>query len=543
MASNVKAATELMEETLNAISRDNETWRSYLHSVGRSYKYSFHDQLMIHAQNPEATACATKEQWDRLGRKLYNDAEGITLLEEHGKRTSLRYVYDVSDTIEPDDCRPIGLFVMKPEYRDPIRKRLEEVFTLSKDATMENAILLASLHLAGDYWKSNRSEILHTLRLDSFDGEDSQTIGNVFVALLATSIAYTLMTRLTTDPDRQVRISHFNHITRLHESDSIQLLGTAVSTSVSRLFKEVILGVREFKQERKKQPDPTEPEKTVTVPNDPVKPNPEPIISTSVPSSPDEKNTSIAESVETATNDHTSEEYHLHIQPIAQQTDCDPDSDATVHTHPESDSPVYIDPGTNMPGNVDPESDISEDIRQEDPTEPEPDPPSPKHVEEVPSHSGYVAILNSGIMRDDLERLDREYPILMEISDEEFCRILTHGTLTEQGKRHVKSYFEQEADADKRCEFLRAEFGNSGRSWVLPGNVGVFIDYGRTGITIWRYKDNQEVRYRWPEVTEHISSLISSGRYLSDDLSLHRDSEPVHSSAPARTRSEGRDIC
>ena len=468
MAINVKAATELMEKTIQRISKDNASWRSFLRSAGRSCKYSFRDQLMIHAQRPEATACATKEQWDRLDRRVPKDAKGIVLLEEQGRRTNLRYVYDVSDTIEPADSRPIGLFVMKPEYRDPIQKRIESAFSLNKTVTMENTILRAALNLSCEYWKRNRTEILHTFRQDSFDGEDAQTIGNAFVALLATSIAYTLLTRLTNDPDRQVRISHFDNITRLHESDSIQLLGAAMSESVSHLFKEVILGVHEFRKERKTLPYMAEHEKT----------------------------------------------------------------DILRAAAPEPDVPKCVYP----------EPDVTETARQEEPAEPESDPPAPEHVKDVPSHSGYVAILNSDITKDDLERLDHEYPIVMEIPEEEFCRILTNGTLTEQGKQHVKQYFEQESDPDKRCEFLRTEFGTGGRSWVLPGNVGVFIDYGRSGITIWRYKDNQEVRYRWPEVASSISALIGSGRYLSDDPSLPRETEAGHAVLPIKTRNVGRDI-
>ena len=72
---------------------------SYLDVAARLYRYSFTDTLLIHAQRPDATACAELELWNqKMSRWVNRGAKGIALLDDTGPRTKLRYVFDIADT-------------------------------------------------------------------------------------------------------------------------------------------------------------------------------------------------------------------------------------------------------------------------------------------------------------------------------------------------------------------------------------------------------------------------------------------------------------
>ena len=72
---------------------------NYMDTASRLYRYSFSDQLLIHAQRLNATACASLELWnEKMLRWVNRGAKGIVLLDENGQNTRLRYVFDISDT-------------------------------------------------------------------------------------------------------------------------------------------------------------------------------------------------------------------------------------------------------------------------------------------------------------------------------------------------------------------------------------------------------------------------------------------------------------
>ena len=99
MASKYQIISNLAEETAKAVSRSGEDWMDYLDTASRVYKYPFSDQLLIHAQRPDATACASLELWNnRMGRWVNRGAKGIALIDDSTDWPRLRYVFDVSDT-------------------------------------------------------------------------------------------------------------------------------------------------------------------------------------------------------------------------------------------------------------------------------------------------------------------------------------------------------------------------------------------------------------------------------------------------------------
>lgn len=56
---------ELAQQNARYVSNSPQDWMSYLDVAARLYRYSFTDALLIHAQRPDATACAEMELWNQ----------------------------------------------------------------------------------------------------------------------------------------------------------------------------------------------------------------------------------------------------------------------------------------------------------------------------------------------------------------------------------------------------------------------------------------------------------------------------------------------
>ena len=85
----------LARETAKRISANREEWIRYLDVASRLYKYPFEDQILIYAQRPDATACASLEMWnEKMFCWVNRGAKGIALLDGESERPRLRYVFD-----------------------------------------------------------------------------------------------------------------------------------------------------------------------------------------------------------------------------------------------------------------------------------------------------------------------------------------------------------------------------------------------------------------------------------------------------------------
>ena len=99
MQTKVQAYVQLADETALKITGNYLDGLSFLTTASRLYKYPYHDQLMIYAQRPDASACAAYELWNgTMHRYIRRGAKGIALLNPTANGMRIRYVFDVSDT-------------------------------------------------------------------------------------------------------------------------------------------------------------------------------------------------------------------------------------------------------------------------------------------------------------------------------------------------------------------------------------------------------------------------------------------------------------
>lgn len=121
----------LAEEAAKNVVRNEDNWRSYLNTASGLYKYPFKEQLLIYAQRPDATACASIEVWNETMHCWVNKgAKGIALIDDSGNSFSgLKYVFDISDVHK---ARQIGrfpqLWEMREEHREAVLEHLEKLY-------------------------------------------------------------------------------------------------------------------------------------------------------------------------------------------------------------------------------------------------------------------------------------------------------------------------------------------------------------------------------------------------------------------------------
>lgn len=126
----------LAKETAEKVSRSPQEWTKYLDTTARLYRYPFSDSLLIHAQRPDAEACASMELWNgKMCRWIKRGAKGIALIDDRGRRKKLRYVFDISDTRLVRGGRTPFLWQIREEQREAVRSYLAESYWLEGEGT------------------------------------------------------------------------------------------------------------------------------------------------------------------------------------------------------------------------------------------------------------------------------------------------------------------------------------------------------------------------------------------------------------------------
>ena len=137
MASVLQQYRQLADHMATQITGSYQSWTEFLTAASRLYKYPYHEQLMIYAQRPDATACADYELWNKqMGRYVRRGAKGIALIDNSGDNPKLKYVFDMADTRTTDRSRSPYLWEYRPEHEQTVSAALEERFAVSNDGSI-----------------------------------------------------------------------------------------------------------------------------------------------------------------------------------------------------------------------------------------------------------------------------------------------------------------------------------------------------------------------------------------------------------------------
>ena len=257
MLTKAQMYSQMAEHVSSHITSSLEGWTSFLTTASKNYKYPYYDQLMIHAQRPDATACAEYDFWnDRMGRYVKRGSKGIALVDNSGEYPRLRYVFDISDTGTRQNSRKVRLWSMQDEYKEPIKQALEKRYGISSER-LETQLEDIARQRANDYWNDFGEQFFHILDESFLMEYDEYNIEVAFKKAATVSITYMLYSRLTDNPNDYFEFEDFKNIFDFNTSQTANYLGTAVSEISSQIFREIEVTIRNYEQqlERSKNHD------------------------------------------------------------------------------------------------------------------------------------------------------------------------------------------------------------------------------------------------------------------------------------------------
>ena len=222
----------LVQEHAVSVSSSPGDWMDYMDTASRLYRYSFSDQLLIHAQRPDATACASLELWnEKMLRWVNRGARGIALFDETWQNTKLRYVFDISDTHMVAGGRSPYLWKMQEHQREEILTHLAEVYALEeKDAaTLQDALMAVAREMVNDNLEEYLDGLEYAVEGTYLEDLDEVTIRSDFRQLATDSVYYMLSRRCGLEPMELLEEEDFMHITDYNHLSALTFLGNAVS--------------------------------------------------------------------------------------------------------------------------------------------------------------------------------------------------------------------------------------------------------------------------------------------------------------------------
>ena len=240
MASKLQYIYELSENVSRNLS-GYESWTAFLKSAAWQYKYPFHDQLLIYAQRPDATACASIDVWNkRLHSWINRGSKGIALLREGDRGQYLDYVFDISDT--HSNNAPVRLWQYNSRFDGAIIETLENSFgELKSKDTITEAVISAAQNAVEDSKADYLQELKYEKQNSFLEDLDELNIEVEFQRTAETSIAYMVLHRLGINPDEVFEREDFPNIMDFNTTSVISVLGNAVSS----ISEEALRGISE----------------------------------------------------------------------------------------------------------------------------------------------------------------------------------------------------------------------------------------------------------------------------------------------------------
>ena len=222
MAITLKKAEQLFEETIEQITADEKSWIDFLDFAANFYKYNFKDQVMIYAQNPDATACASYSFWSRtMQRSVNRGTKGIALFDED--TTKLKYVFDIGDTVGSS----LPYKWQYDESKDKVLK--ESIEEISDIESFPDKLLFEDIltQLAEEKIEDG------TIELDN----ESRTF-------YINSLLYMVYVRCGQDPHQFAKALTFENLQNV--KTNVMILGDVISSDSGSILKQIGNVIKEF---------------------------------------------------------------------------------------------------------------------------------------------------------------------------------------------------------------------------------------------------------------------------------------------------------
>ena len=255
MAAKYQLITELYRRTGVAVAKNPQAWQSFLSAACRNYKCRFDEQLLIYAQRPDAVAVAQLETWNKRFKRWVNkDSKGIAVFDPKGRRNTLKYYFDISDTHEGYyGSRPVPIWQMRERYEQAVIERLSDRFGDVESADLASVLMETAKNAVEDNLQDYIAQ-LKSCTQDSFLEElDEYNIEVIYRRLAVNSVAYMLMSRCGVDTEAVFEREDFAEIISFNTPATINALGIATSDISEMALREISQTIRDVQIAEKSQ--------------------------------------------------------------------------------------------------------------------------------------------------------------------------------------------------------------------------------------------------------------------------------------------------
>ena len=513
MPSKTEEYLALAQRTANGLTRYWESWTDYLTTASRLYKYPFADQLMIYAQRPDATACASFDIWNnRMNRYVRRGSKGIALLDQSSSVPRLHYVFDVSDTGVRRNSRDPEVWQYNDDLKQPVSEMLAATYGISGERVSQQLADVAG-KLVADYWDNNGEDIRAIVDGSLLMDYDEAGVEMQFKSAAAISVTYTLLERCGLEPAGWFDKDDFQAIYNFSTPDSVYALGAAVSDMSREVLRNIERTVKTTIRRRnaeRSQYEYEQQERDLLDRRGLPSPEPDP---------------------------EPAPEAAGQVRQAAPDVSDEPSPGAVPHDAPERE-PVPAPDG----GGADGREPDAADHGAASETEPGPGQGAESDgmgaAHEQPESAGR----GTGAERTDLqlsffdahiptevqqiEKIDQaeseKTPSAFSLSQAEIENELRkHGSGFEGGKQRIMALYQTQPDRNLRAKALAKEYGTGGHSHdFLDGSRG-FVNHDWKGLEFDHYPDHQKITLKWAQVEKYIDLMIQSDRYLTDKEKEH----------------------
>ena len=256
MPSKYQEYRQMADTAERQLTSSYKSWTQFLRTAARLYKYPYNEQVMIHAQRPDATACAEYDFWNKkMGRFVRRGSTGIALIDTSGQKPQLRYVFDVADTGEREHSRPMHLWQFRAEHEDAVAATMERNYDVSGSNGIIEQMESAATQLAKEYWKDHKRDILYNIDDSYLDGYDEFNTEVQFRNAAKVSITYMLMSRCGLEPEAYLEPEDFMPVFDFNTPAAVAALGTAVSEISQQVLRQIEVAIRNYERERSQNHD------------------------------------------------------------------------------------------------------------------------------------------------------------------------------------------------------------------------------------------------------------------------------------------------
>ena len=541
MPSKYRIILEMASQTARDIASNADRYTDFLITAANNYKYSFKEQLLIHAQKPDATACAEIDTWNKLGRWVNKGTKGIALLIDRDVPYKLRHVFDISDTSSRAG-RNITLWQMKPEYEYAVSESLQASFGDVEEPRDFPHLLI---DISGYAVEDNLSDYLmelNAVKAGSFLEElDDTSLEAWLKTSLKSSVAFMALSRAGYEPRQYFDREDFSHLFDFNTVEVISVLGAAVSDISEMVIREMGETVKEMEKEEKRK------------------------IRTFA-----QTGSSVYHKNRTE-NKERSNEYGTDLYDAGGLSDSRSDRAGEPEAWEVWNAAADIPP--RAPGwdlhrdaaerNTEPSSGGGGPASQRDDGTPDPTDgreagrdgaPESGRSDEMGADDEFHSSLGGGSdserpdLRVTLPTVEQQQEIIAEaeeekssafsISQEDIDAILTRGSGIHQGKFRIYEQFLKQDSSENNIAFLKNEYGIGG---AYPAVSGRNLDesHDAKGIKISRGRISQpdaELLLRWNKAEKRIGELIRADRYLSQ---AEKDDYPAYREQAEARRKQG----